>query len=93
MISESIVDEVVSRVEASYLGEAVLDTLRQEYPDIRFTYCSFDDIAANAKPVSERPGFKVYFVDSREHCACLTNNHEIASGIVLAEVFDDEDED
>jgi hypothetical protein len=93
MISESIVDDVVAKVEASYLGEAVLDELRQEYPDIRFTYCSFDDIAANAKPVSERPGFKVYFVDSREHCACLTNSHEIASGIVLAEVFDDEDED
>lgn len=92
MISSDTVAEVVARVEQGYLGEAMVQTLREAYADIRFTYCSDDDIAANAKPVAERPGFKVYFVDSREHCACLTNRHDIATGIVLAEVYDDEDD-
>lgn len=92
MITEETVNDVVAKVEATYLGEAVVDILRRVYPDIRFTYCSYDDIPANAKPVSERPGFKVYFVDSREQCACLTNNHAIASGIVLAEVQDDDED-
>ena len=94
MISQEIVDEVVARVEeSSYLGEPIIQALREAYPDIRFTLCSNDDVSVNAKPVVERPGFKVYFVDSREHCACLTNNHETASGIVLAEIYDDEDDD
>ena len=93
MISPEVVDQVIEKVEASYLGEAVIQQLRQAYPDIHFTYCSNDDVAVNAKPVTERAGFNVYFVDSREHCACLTNSHEIATGIVLAEVFDDEDDD
>ena len=91
MISQGIVDEVVDKIEDSYLSEAIVATLRQEYPDIRFTYCSDDDIPVNAMPVVERHDFKVYFVDSREHCACLTNNHDIATGIVLAEVFDEEE--
>ncbi len=93
MISKTIVNEVVAKVEASYLGEALIQELREANPDIRFTYCSNDDIAVNAKAVTERPGFNVYFVDSREHCAYLTNDYDVATGIVLAEVFDDEDDD
>ena len=91
MISQEVVDEVIAKVEASYLGEALLENLRQDYPDIRFTYCMDDDVAVNAKAVAERPGFNVYFVDSREHCLCLTNNYDIATGIVLAEVIDDDE--
>ena len=91
MISMETVNEVVSKVEATYLGEAVVQELRASYPDIRFTLCSYDDIAANAKPAVERSEFNVYFVDSREHCACLTNNEEIATGIVLAEKYDDDE--
>jgi len=92
MISPEIIDEVITRVEASYLGEAVLQDLRKDYPDIRFTYCSIDDITSNAKPVAERSGFNVYFVDAREHCACLTNDNEIACGMVLAETYEEDDD-
>lgn len=91
MITSELVDDVVSKVEASYLGEAVMGELRDAYPDIRFTYCMNEDITANAKPAKECDGFNIYFVDAREHCMCLTNDYDIASGIVLAEVFDDED--
>ena len=91
MISMKIVNDVISKVEASYLGEAVVQELRTAYPDVRFTLCSYDDIAVNAKPVIERSDFNVYFVDSREHCACLTNNGDIATGIVLAEKYDDDE--
>jgi hypothetical protein len=92
MISTEQVDVIVSRVEQAGLGEAVLAELRTEYPDVRFTYCMDDDIGAMAKPVVERTEFNLYFVDSREHCLCLTNDHAIATGVVLAEVIPDDDE-
>jgi len=93
MIASETIDAVIAKIEgADYLGEAVVQELREAYPDIPFTLCSFDDIGANAKPVAERTEFKVYLVDSREHCACLTNNNDIATGIVLAEVEDDDED-
>ena len=91
MITKELVDDVVNRVESAYLGEAVMSELREHYPDVRFTYCMYDDVSANAKPVIERENFNVYFVDAREHCMCLTNDFDIASGIVLAEIFEDDD--
>lgn len=91
MITEAIIDDVIERVEASYLGEAVMEDLRAAHPGIRFTYCMNEDITANAKPAKECNGFNIYYVDAREHCMCLTNNIEIAAGIVLAEVFEDDE--
>lgn len=93
MISRQLIDDVISKVESSYLGEAVLQDLRQQFTDVHFTYCMDDDIGASAKPVVERSAFNVYLVDGREHCLCLTNDHEVATGIVLAEVFEDDEDD
>ena len=92
MITPELIDDVVAKIDASYLGEAVMDELRAAYPEIRFTYCMNEDITANARPAKACDGYNIYFVDAREHCMCLTNDYEIAAGIVLAEVFDDEDE-
>ena len=91
MITEELIEDVVSKVEPSYLGEALLQELKTLYPGIRFTYCMEDDIPINAKPVKACKGFNIYFVDARNPCMCLTNDYEIASGVVLAEVCEDED--
>lgn len=91
MINKELVDSVVSKVESAYLGEAVMNELRELYPEVRFTYCMYDDVSTNAKPVMETDKFNVYFVDAREHCMCLTNDFDIASGIVLAEIIEDDD--
>lgn len=90
MITEQQVKEVAARVEAAALGEALIGDLRQAYPDVHFTYCMDDDINVPS-PVFEGQGFNIYLVDGREHCLCLTKDYEVASGMVLAEVVDDED--
>ncbi len=53
------------------------------------TYCMNDDVIA-AKPVFEQKAFNLYLVDSRNHCLCFTRDMEVATGVVLAEIEDDE---
>ena len=68
--------------------QANLSVLRQQYPNIHFTYCMDDDLPNN-KPVIEHTDFNLYLIDGREHCLCLTNNYEVATGIVVAEIIPD----
>lgn len=89
MIAPELVMSIADLVAQQGLDEATIQSLRASYPDIHFTYCSDDDINS-AKPVLERPEFNVYLVDGREHCLCLTGNYNVATGMVLAEVVDDE---
>ena len=39
---------------------------------------------ARLSQVLERPGFNVYLVDGCEHCLTPTNDPEVAVGVVLA---------
>jgi len=82
--------EIASSVSNSGLSESTLYVLRQQHPDIHFTYCMDDDIY-NGKPVVEREQFNLYLVDGREHCLCVTNNYDVATGIVLAEIVRDDE--
>jgi len=68
--------------------QANLSVLRQQYPTIHFTYCMDDDLPNNT-PVIERKDFNLYLIDGREHCLCLTNDYEAATGIVVAEIIPD----
>ena len=88
MISNEQLEAIAQQVEQQGLGENVVSGLRSTFSDIHFTYCSEDDIHAG-KPVLEREAFNIYLVDGREHCLCLTNDADIASGVVLAEIYDD----
>jgi len=91
MIAEERIAALVDAVAAQGLDERTLARLREAYPDLHFTYCSDDDIV-NAKPVAERPGFKVYLVGGTSgHCLTMTNDSEFATGLVLAAVTEDED--
>lgn len=88
MISPEQLQQIASNIRAQVLNEALVTTLRSEYPEIHFTYCMEDDIP-NHEPMLEGQGFNLYLVDGREHCLCLTRNHEFATGIVIAEVIED----
>lgn len=88
MISSEQVQRIAAAIRAQTLNESVVSALRGEYPGIHFTYCMDDDIPNNT-PVLESESFNIYLVDGREHCLCLTNNHENATGIVIAEVIED----
>lgn len=72
------------------LDESTVMGLRSAYPDYHFTYCMEDDIVTG-KPVIEREAFNLYLIDGREHCLCLTNDHDVATGVVVAEVIPEED--
>lgn len=88
MISSEQVQLIASALRTQALNETVVSALRGEYPGIHFTYCMEDDIPNN-EPVLEGESFNLYLVDGREHCLCLTNNYENATGIVIAEIIED----
>ena len=90
MVSVELTDAITKQVQSEGLSEATLAVLRERHPDIHFTYCMDDDIYTG-KPVVEQDDFNIYLVDGREHCLCLTNDYDIATGVVLAEVIADED--
>lgn len=91
MISQQQTEQFASLIQQQLpLDEAVVSGLRKAYPDVHFTYCMDDDIVTG-KPVIERDAFNLYLIDGREHCLCLTNDYDVATGVVVAEVVDEDD--
>lgn len=91
MITEQILDDICVAARAQVIGEEMLLELRKQYPEIHFSWCFEDDIGATAKPYREDSGFNLYLVNSQDHCSKLSNDPAGASGVVLAEVLDDDD--
>jgi hypothetical protein len=48
-----------------------------------------DDVGVQAS-VASRSGFNIYLVDGREHCLKFTTDIGHATGLVLAEVIEDD---
>ncbi|WP_333874675.1 DUF6129 family protein [Methylobacter sp.] len=86
MITTNQVTAIAAEIEASGVDESTVSALRQQYQSIHFTYCMDDDLP-NSKPVIEHKDFNLYLIDSREHCLCLTNDYDVATGIVVAEII------
>jgi hypothetical protein len=85
MISQAQLDQVSGMLAAQPIGEAAVTALRERFPDIHFTYCMDDDVVA-ASPVHETESFNLYLIDSRNHCLCFTQEMDVATGIVVAEI-------
>jgi hypothetical protein len=79
-ISQFIIDKPLS--------EELVRELRSNFPEIHFTYCMDDDVMAG-NPVFESPAFNLYLIDSSNHCLSFTQDLEIATGVVLAELEDE----
>lgn len=90
MIQVETVESIKTFLCQKGVDDAVVSQLREQWPEIHFTYCSEDDIH-NGKPVQEADQFSLYLVDSSEHCLCLTNDFDTATGLVIAEHYDEED--
>ena len=88
MITTSQVNEIAQKIKTLGLDETTSSALRQHYQPIHFTYCMDDDLPNNT-PVIEHKDFNLYLIDGREHCLCLTNNYDTATGIVVAETYPD----
>lgn len=71
------------------LNEQTLETLKQRWPELRFTLCSDDDMPARMSPAVQRDTFNVYLVAGGEHCLGLTDDPLRAIGVVLAQVEQD----
>ena len=88
MISAEQVNAIAAKIETLGVDETTISTLRQHYQPIHFTYCMDDDLPNN-DPIIEKAAFNLYLIDGREHCLCLTNDHDIATGVVVAEIIPD----
>jgi hypothetical protein len=88
MITPEQLQTIADRLEGLPLNDEIVTFLRAQFPGIHFTYCMDDDVSG-VLPKLEKPRFNLYLVDGREHCLSMTNNHEIATGVLVAEVIDD----
>lgn len=88
MITAGQVQEIANKIEDLGVDETTVLALRQQYQPIHFTYCMDDDLPNNT-PIIEHKGFNLYLIDGREHCLCLTNDYDVATGIVVAEIIPD----
>lgn len=90
MIQAEIVERVRVLLSEHGVDEMAVSQLRSLWPEIHFTYCSEDDIHSG-RPVQQTEKFSLYLVDSSDHCLCLTTDFNTATGLVIAEHYDEED--
>jgi hypothetical protein len=88
LITQQQLEQIAHQVSAEPVSEAVVDQLRGSFSDIHFTYCMDDDVVT-ATPVYEGEAFNLYLIDSRNHCLCFTQDMDVATGVVLAEIEED----
>ena len=85
MITVPTLAAIADRVgDSSQGGDALLADLRARFPGLHLTVCGDDDVPARLPAVLERPGFNMYLVNGSEHCLSLTNDPDVAIGVVLA---------
>jgi hypothetical protein len=89
MIAADTITGIATELENLGLSEQSLASLRATHSDIHFTYCMDDDIGER-KPYLSRPRFNIYLVDGRDHCMQFTGALDHATGLVLAEVIEDD---
>lgn len=85
MITREQLNEINWLVSGKPLSESAVTLLRDHFPDIHFTYCMDDDVMA-ARPVLETTEFNLYLIDSSQHCLSFTQDMELATGVVVAEI-------
>lgn len=87
MITRQQLDQIGQVVDSQTLSAEITGQLRSRFPGIHFTYCMDDDVVA-ARPAYEAEAFNLYLIDSRNHCLCFTQELEVATGVVVAEIDD-----
>lgn len=85
--------EQLAAVAEAARAKADLAALRTRFPDLHFTECSDDDVSPNFRPASDAGDCYLYYIAGADgHCLSLTNDPEIATGILVAEKVDEDDE-
>lgn len=87
MLSVATLQQIADKAASiGTLNDATMDSLKKNWPDLRFTFCSDDDMPARLPPALQGGKFNVYLVGGGEHCLSLTQDMEQAIGVVLAQV-------
>ena len=89
MMTPEQLDGIVASVESNGLADTQLAFLRSGFPGLHFTWCMDDDVCG-PRPAAVGKGFNVYLVDSSNHCLVFTPSLEVASGVVIAEIGEDD---
>jgi hypothetical protein len=84
MITVPTLAAIADAVGSRALDDALLADLRGRFPGLHLAVCGDDDVPARLPAVLERPGFNLYLVNGSEHCLTLTNDPDVAIGVVLA---------
>jgi hypothetical protein len=90
MITPTFLDQIETIISRAGLSTESVMALREAFPDHHFTHCLDDDISAGIKPIRESEGFNLYLIDGSEHCLRFTRDLDNATGLVLAEVSDED---
>lgn len=84
-MTPSLVKQIANLTLAEGFHPETLSKLRRLFPGTHFTMCREDEVIGS-NPVLVQSDLSVYLVDGREHCLRLTNDWDVATGVVLAEV-------
>lgn len=87
-VTEAVIERVARLLDDAAVSEARLPELKAAWPEVRFTWCSDDDVG-HARPVLARAGYRLYLVDGTTHCLTLTTNYDSATGVVVAAVSEE----
>ena len=90
MVTEEVVNSVAQQLQGVLLDATITQTLRESFPDVHFTYCIDDDVHG-PKPVLEDKAFNLYLITTQEHCLAVTSQYNRATGIVVAEVIEEDE--
>jgi len=80
--------DVVARSEDRDVG-AIAAVLRAGLPGLVVSTCDDDDVCG-VPPLAETPGVNLYMLSSSGACLGLTRDPEMAMGLVLAQVAEDD---
>jgi len=81
--------EQLAAVTAAATRDAGIATLRQQFPELHFSICSEDDVSPRYRPASDASSHHLFLIAGASgHCLELTNDPDIATGILLAEKVD-----
>ena len=87
---------MITPSQLAMVGEATLldaraGSLRKRFPDLHFSECSEDDVSPRYQPAFSVTGYDLFLITGATgQCLELTNNAEIATGILIASKVDDE---
>lgn len=83
MISEDDLVRIDDLLATPATGSNPLTDFRGAFPGLSLTRCDASDMS-DEQAFREYPAFNLYLVDGRDHCWHITDDMNIATGVVVA---------